>query len=206
MKRWGRHSRLLLPTAAGAGAPADLGVRSERDLSMGRRSRGGALLPGGRQRAPRLPGARRPDRLRPAVLTRARRRARAPRALPGRSHSLLASPSWSPPGSTTRDRANLMLDTGAARTVDQSHGAQRARGELCERRAGPRSRGSPGDPTDVDAVHAREHRGRRCPAWPAAGRLSHDTGFGAQRAMASSAATILDNFTITIDNTAGSSP
>ena len=97
--------------------------------------------------------------------------------------------------------ANLMLDTGAARTIiNPSVLSTLGVSYANARRAS--LKGVTGDPTDVEAVTLEtiDVDGARYGPMVV---LSHDTGFGAQKGDGLLGRDFLDNFTITIDNTAG---
>ncbi len=200
MKRWGRHSRLLLPTVlalvlplTSASAQSEIyrwvDGAGEVHFSQGVES----VPPASRARAVLIGYDRGPDPS-PTASTSPARPSGKVTFTPGQPIMVTAKINDS--GS-----ANLMLDTGAARTVINPTVLSTLGVSYANARR-TSLKGVTGDPTDVDAValESIEVAGARHGPLVV---LSHDTGFGAQKGDGLLGRDYLDNFTITIDNTAG---
>ena len=199
MKRWGRRSLLLLLSALALAFPLTSVVAQsaiyrwvdgtgEVHFSQGIES----VPPASRARAV-LIGYDRPPEPSPSSASPARP--------PGHVTFTPGEPIMVTARINGSGSANLMVDTGAARTVINPTVLSTLGVSYADvRRAS--LKGVTGEPTDVDAVtlESIEINGARHGPLVV---LSHDTGFGSQKGDGLLGRDYLDNFTITIDNTAG---
>jgi len=199
MKRWGRHSRLLLASALALALPlASASAQSAiyrwvdgtGDVHY---SQGVDSVPPALRAGATIIGYDRPPEPSPTASASPARPSGKVTFTPGQAIMVTAKINGS--GS-----ANLMLDTGASRTVINPS-VLSALGVSYENARRTSLKGVTGDPTDVDAVtlESIEVDGARHGPLVV---LSHDTGFGA-KGDGLLGRDYLDNFTITIDNTTG---